>query len=210
VIYEDGSSSTCFDICSTGYIYKTIGDSSPQSMYGCFDSFELYRTISSVDPAAALSTAIAGSSPSSAKSSPPSSTSSSATSSSAKPSTHIHPIIIGVVVTVVVLLLAAVAGLTVSIILLKRRQQTQSRPTELQPVLSATNNNVGLKAEWAAKETSITEFSGPVTETKSPWSTTVSPVDQGQEIWNRHGNQPTVMELPANQMAKKGYQELPG
>lgn len=174
-------------------------------MFGCFDSFELYRAIPSVDAAAALSTAIAGSSPSSVGSSAPSST-----SSTAKPSSHIHPIIIAVAVIVVVLLLAAIAGLTAWIMILKRRQRTRNRPTELQPVPSATNNNVGLKEELAGKEISITELSGPVTETKSPWSTTVSPIEQGQETWNKHGNQPTVVELPAHQMAKNGYQELPG
>ena len=158
----------------------------------------------SVDPAAALSTAIAGSSPSSTESSTPLST-----SSTARPS-HIHPVIIAVAVIVVILLLAAIAGLTLWIVLLKRRQRTQNRPTELQPLPSARNNNVGLKADMLAKEVSTTELSGPVTETKSPWSTTISPVEQIQDNWNKHCNQPTVMELPAYQMSKNGYQELPG
>jgi len=181
-----------------------MGDPSPQSMYGCFDGFELYRTIPSADAAAALSTAIAGASPSSTESSAPSST-----SSTARPSSHIHPVIIAVAVIVVVLLLAAITGLAAWIILLKRRQKTQSRSTELQPVSSAVNKNFELKAELPSKEVSISEFPGPVTETKSPWSTTVSPVEQGQESWSRHGNQPTAMELPAYPM-KNGYQELPG
>lgn len=207
VFYDGGSVSTCFDACSTGFIYKTIGDLSPQSMYGCFDSFDLYRTIDSADAAAALSTTASdASSPSSAGSSAPSST----TSSTATPSSHIHPIIIAVAVVVVVLLLAAIAGLAVWIMMLKRRQRIQSRPTELQPVPSATNDNVGLKAELAAKEISTAELRGPVTETKQPWGTTVSSAEQDQEIWDKPGNQATVMELPAHQTIKNGYQELPG
>jgi len=204
VFYDDGSGSTCPQGCSTGFIYKTVGDPSPQSMYGCFDQFEIYRTIDSADAAAALSTAVDGSSPSSTEPSSPSSTSSTAGSSS-----HIHPVIIAVAVSVVILLLAAIAGLTAWIIILKRRQKTQSRPTELQPGPSTVNKNVELKAALPTKEVLTTELPGPVTETKQPWSTTVSPVEQGQEIWNKHDNQPTVMELPAYPM-KNGYQELPG
>ena len=77
--------------------------------------------------------------------------------------------------------------------MLKRRQRIQSRPTELQPVPSATNDNVGLKTELAAKGTSTAKLPGPVTETKQPWGTTVSSVEQDQEIWDKPGNQPTVM-----------------
>lgn len=172
-------------------------------MYGCFDSFELYRTVGSADAAAALSTAIDGSSPSSVGSSP------SSTSSTARPQSHIHPIIIAVAVAVVILLLAAVAGLALWVIILKRRQQTQSRPTELQPVHSTVNGNVGLKTELVAKEIS-TDLPGPVTETKQSWGTTVLSAEQGQEVWDKPGNQPTVVELPAYQMTKNGYQELPG
>jgi len=176
-------------------------------MYGCFDPFELYRTIDNAAVLAAAQSTIAldASSPSStlAYSAP------SSTSSTAGPS-HIRPVIIAVAVIVVVLLLAAVTGLVTWIIILKRRQQKQTVPTELRPMPSAMNDsNFEMKAELPAKEISTAELPPPFTDVKSPWSTTASPIEQGQEMWKKHGHQPIAMELPAYQM-KGRYQELPG
>jgi len=201
VFFDDGSASTCEGDCGTGFIYRTMGDQSPRSMYGCFEQFELYRT---VDGAAMSST----------DESSPSSTLSSASSDtpSSEPSTnHGHTAIIAAAVAVVVVLLAAIAGLVIWILLLKRKQRKQATPTELQPMPSDSSSAFEAKAELPTKEASTVELPSPIANAKVAYSSTNSPVSsiQKQYDWQAYAPQPGVMELPAYSV-KGNYQELPG
>ena len=69
---------------------------------------------------------------------------------------------------------------------------------------------VETKAELPSKEVSTAELPSPFADTKSPWTATASPIEQGQHAWKMQENQTATTELPAYQMTKGGYQELPG
>lgn len=210
VFFNDGSASTCDGDCSTGFIYDNIGDISPKSMYGCFDEFDLYRTINgaAVTEDGSGWITVDGSSPSSSVAgSAPSETPPSTPSGS-----HIHPAIIAAVVAVVVALISAIAGLVTWVCLLKRRQKRQSPATELKPIPSDNNFGLETKAELPTKEVSAAELESPISDLKPQWSTIVSPVStipQQYNGWQTHAPQGGAMELSAYTM-RRSYQELPG
>ena len=204
--FDDGSASTCEGGCDTGYIYKTMNDPAPRSMYGCFDQFDLYRTINAAAMSSTDGTSTDGSSPSSTLSSASSNTSTSTPLQGSK-----HTAIIAAAVVVVVVLLAAIAGLVTWILLLKRKQRKQTVPTELRPMPSDSNTAFETKAELASKEISTAELPSPLTNPNVPYSSTTSPVSsiQKQPDWQKYTPQPDTMELPAYSV-RGNYQELPG
>lgn len=179
-------------------------------MYGCFDHFDLYRTVAGAPVTEDGSSwiTIEGSSPTSS----PAGSAPSETPSSTPSGSHIRPAILAAAVAVVVILLAAIGGLVTWICLLKRRQKKKTPATELKPIPLDHNSSFEMKAELPTKEGSAAELESPLGDLKPQWNTTVSlaaKTPQQHNGWRSHSPQGGAMELPAYTM-RGNYQELPG